>query len=137
MHPSLYDSAGKERPGQKLSRRGKPELRAAMIELGKGLFQHDPHFATYRRSLLERKMPPLKANIAVAHKAHRLAFSLMRHEALYDPGRYQLALQNGGEKRTGGPVKKDREAACRHDVTHPSPVTFPRENFTGKTPLVT
>lgn len=119
MHPSLYDSAGKERPGQELSKRGKPELRAAMIELGKGLAQLDPHFATYRRGLLDRKMPPLKANIAVAHKAHRLAFSLMRHETTYDPLRYQQALKNGGEMRTGGPVKKDREAACRHDVTHP------------------
>lgn len=140
MHPSLYDSAGKERPGQRLSRRGKPELRFAIVELGKGLSHFDPVFAAYRQALLDRGMPKLRANIAVGHKAHRLAFSLMRQQTAYDPDRYQQSLTNGGERRlivTGGPVKKDREAACRHDVTHPSPATLPRHNSTGKTPLVT
>ncbi|MCU1593615.1 MAG: family transposase [Frankiales bacterium] len=141
MHPSTYDSAGSTRGGQTLSRRGSPELRAAIIELGKGLAQRDEHFATYRAGLLARRMPPLKANIATGHKAHRLAFSLMRTGNEYDPDRYAGSLSSGGERRqqaTGGPVKKyDREAACRHDVTHPPSTTVPRQNSTRKTPLVT
>lgn len=109
MHPSTYDSAGKDRGGQKLSRRGSPELRAAIVELGKGLAQRDPHFSTYRRQLLDRRMPPLKANIAVGHKAHRLAFSLMRSGQDYDPDHYAASLISGGERRklrAGGPVNK-------------------------------
>lgn len=149
MHPSTYDSAGRDRGGQKLSRRGSPELRAAIIELGKGLAQRDPHFAAYRAQLLARRMPPLKAAVAVGHKAHRLAFALMRAGQTYDPDRYASALASGGERRrstscpdleqeAGGPVNKnDREAACRHDVTHPPATTVPRQNLTRKTPLLT
>lgn len=149
MHPSTYDSAGKDRAGQTLSRRGSPQLRAAIIELGKGLSQRDPHFAAYRAQLLERRMPPLKAAVAVGHKAHRLAFALMRAGHPYDPDRYASALASGGDRRrpasrpslhqeAGGPVNKnDREAACRHDVTHPPTSTVPRQNHTRKTPLPT
>lgn len=107
MHPATYDSAGTSRGGQRLSRRGSPDLRAAIVELGKGLAQRDPHFAAYKRQLLGRGMPALKANIAVGHKAHRLAFALMRSGAEYDSDRYTRSLQTGGERRagTGGPVK--------------------------------
>ena len=116
MHPSSYDSAGRDRGGQKLSRRGSPELRAAIIDLGRGLAQRDEHFAAYRKELISRGMPPLKAQIAVGHKAHRLAFSLLRAQQPYDPGRYAASLATGGERRTprqtttttgtGGPVNK-------------------------------
>jgi transposase len=141
MIPTTYDSAGSKRGGQRLSRRGSPELRAAIVELGKGLAQRDPHFAAYKRSLLERNMPALKANIAVGHRAHRLAFALMRAEQTYDPDRYATSVRQSGERRkptTGGPVKKfHREAVCRHDVTHPPTVTVPRRSRPRKTPLVT
>ncbi len=107
MHPSTYDSAGTSRGGQHLSRRGSPDLRSAIVELGKGLAQRDPLFATYKRQLLGRGMPAVKANIAVGHKAHRLAFALMRASEPYDPDRYARSLQQGGERRlrAGGPVK--------------------------------
>lgn len=144
LHPTTYDSAGRDRGGQTISRRGSVELRAAIIELGKGLAQRDPLFATYKQSLLDRKMPPLKANVAVGHKAHRLAFSLMRSGENYDPERYAHSLLHGGERRkenpkvTGGPVNKnDREAACRHDVTHPPTPTIASHNSIGNTPLTT
>ena len=150
MHPSTYDSAGRDRGGQTLSRRGSPELRSAIIELGKGLGQRDRHFAAYRAQLLERRMPPLKAAVAVGHKAHRLAFALMRAGQHYDPDRYATSVSGGGERRrpahrqpqdeqgAGGPVNKnDREAACRHDVTHPPATTVPRDNRTRKTPQLT
>ena len=146
MHPSTYDSAGRDRSGQKLSRRGSPELRAAIIELGRGLARRDPHFAAYRAALLRRGMPPLKAQVAVGHKAHRLAFRMLLTQQPYDPDRYARSVTDGGERRTAhpattaasGPVRKNhREAACRHDVTHPPAPTVPRQNSTRKTPLVT
>lgn len=99
MHPSSYDSAGSSRGGQKLSRRGSPELRAAIIDLGRGLAQSDPQFGTYRAGLLGRGMPPLKAQVAVGHKAHRLAFSLLRTQQPYDPERYARSAATSGERR--------------------------------------
>ena len=99
MHPSSHDSAGSSRAGQQLSRRGSPELRAAIIDLGRGLAQRDPHFAAYRVSLLGRGMPPLKAQVTVGHKAHRLAFGLLRSQQPYHPDRYALSIAGGRERR--------------------------------------
>jgi transposase len=46
--PASYESAGRARSGQGVSREGNAELRNAIIELGRGLVQHDPDFARYR-----------------------------------------------------------------------------------------
>lgn len=136
--PSSYESAGRVRRRQGVSREGSAELRNAIIELGRGLAQRDPDFARYRASLTNR-MPPLKAAVAVGHRAHRLAFALMRSGQRYDPGRLAESVASGGERRTrttGGPVNNiNREAACRHDVTHPSVTTVPRQPASRKTPL--
>ena len=43
--PALYQSAGRSRTRQHISREGSVELRQAIIELGRGLAQHDPDFA--------------------------------------------------------------------------------------------
>jgi transposase len=45
--PTSYESAGKARPGQRISREGSVELREAILELGRGLAQHDPDFGAY------------------------------------------------------------------------------------------
>lgn len=136
--PASYESAGRRRAGQGISREGSGELRNAIVELGRGLAQHDPDFARYRAQLGSR-MKPLMAVIAVGHRAHRLAFALMRNGERYDPARLAESVATGGERRTrktGGPVNKmNREAACRHDVTHPPTITVPRHNPMRKTPL--
>jgi transposase len=138
--PASYESAGRARSGQGVSREGNAELRNAIIELGRGLVQHDPDFARYRAQVGSR-MKPLMAAIAVGHRAHRLAFALIRNGELYDPARLAESVANRGERRpakTGGPVNKvSREAACRHDVTHPPTITVPRHNTTRKIPLRT
>ena len=46
--PASYESAGRARRGQGISREGNAELRNAIIELGRGLAQRDPDFARYR-----------------------------------------------------------------------------------------
>jgi transposase len=138
--PASYESAGRARRGQGISREGNAELRTAIIELGRGLAQRDPDFARYRAAVANR-MKPLQAAIAVGHRAHRLAFALMRNGEPYDPARLARAVANGGERRskkTGGPVNKiNREAACRHDVTHPPATTVSRTTTTRKTPVCT
>ena len=134
--PASYESAGRARGGQGISREGNAELRNALIELGRGLAHSDPGFARYRASV-DARMEPLMAAIAVGHRAHRLAFALMRSGDPYDPARLAESVASNGERRTkkaGRPVKKNsREAACRHDVTHPPVTTVPRTAAAHKT----
>lgn len=137
--PASYESAGRARRGQGISREGNAQLREAIIELGRGLAQRDPDFARYRASLTSR-MKPLQAAIAVGHRAHRLAFALMRNGEPYDPARLAESVATGGARRTrrrAGPSTNDREAACRHDVTHPPASTLPQPTPTRKTPVRT
>jgi transposase len=135
--PASYESAGRARRGQGISREGNAELRTAIIELGRGLAQRDPDFARYRASVSAR-MKPLMAAIAVGHRAHRLAFALMRSGQPYDPARLAESVATNGErrpKRAGRPIKENsREATCRHDVTHPPITTVPRTAAARKTP---
>jgi hypothetical protein len=86
--PALYESAGRRRAGQHISREGSVELRSAIIELGRGLSQHDPDFSEYRHKLLAEHKPPLVAAVAVGRRAHRLAFAMMRDGRPYDPKRW-------------------------------------------------
>jgi transposase len=134
--PASYESAGRARGGQGISREGNAELRSAIIELGRALAQRDPDFARYRASVGAR-MKPMMAAIAAGHRAHRLAFALMRSGEAYDPARLAESVASNGERRTkkaGRPVKKNsREATCRHDVTHPPMTTVPRTTATRKT----
>jgi len=55
--PTMHASAGRSRAGQHISREGSVELRQAIIELGRGLAQHDPDFGDYRRRLLSAGKP--------------------------------------------------------------------------------
>ena len=137
--PASYESAGRARRGQGISREGNAKLRDAIIELGRGLAQRDPDFARYRAGLAAR-MKPLQAAIAVGHRAHRLAFALMRNGERYDPARLAESVTTGGHRRSrrrAGPSTNDREAACRHDVTHPPTSTLPQPTAPRKTPIRT
>jgi transposase len=137
--PASYESAGRARRGQGISREGNADLRNAIIELGRGLAQRDRDFARYRSSLAGR-MKPLQAAIAVGHRAHRLAFALMRSGEPYDPARLAESVATGGARRSprrAGPSTNDREAACRHDVTHPPAPTLPQPTARRKTPVRT
>ncbi|HLN78104.1 MAG TPA: hypothetical protein VK204_13730 [Nocardioidaceae bacterium] len=86
--------------------------------MGRGLAQHDPRFAAYKRTLLDRGKRPKVANVAVGHRAHRLAFALIRNQETYDPDRFATAISTNGERRaptdrTPGPFHH----ASAHAVT--------------------
>lgn len=83
--PSSKDSAQKGPPDLAITRAGSARLRSAILELGKGLGKHHPDFAAYRQQLLDRNKPRKVAVIAVAHRAHRLAFAMLRDGAPFDP----------------------------------------------------
>lgn len=93
--PTSYESAGRARPGQHISREGSVELRQAIIELGRGLSQHEPDFIGYRRRLLEARKPASVAAVAVGHRAHRLAFAMLRSQQPYDPERWSESVAAG------------------------------------------
>ncbi len=101
--PAEYSSAGRSRGGQRISREGSVELRTAIIELGRGLANHDPDFAAYRRRLRNQGKRPMVAAVAVGHRAHRLAFAMLRTQQRYDPNRWAAAVADGPVMaKTGG-----------------------------------
>ena len=93
--PASYESARKARSGQHISREGSVELRDAIIELGKGLSQFDPEFASYKRRLVGDGKKRSIAAVAVGHRAHRLAFAMLRSQCPYDPGRWATSVATG------------------------------------------
>ena len=86
LTPASYESAGRSRPGLGITKAGSVTLRAAILELGLGMGKHQPDLIAYRAQLLARKKPPKVAAVAVAHRAHRIAFALLRDGAIFDPG---------------------------------------------------
>lgn len=101
--PAEYSSAGRSRGGQHISREGSVELRTAIIELGRGLAGHEPDFAAYRRRLRSNGKRPMVAAVAVGHRAHRLAFAMLRTQEPYDPTRWAAAVAGGPVMaKTGG-----------------------------------
>lgn len=108
--PSTKDSAQKGPPNLAITRAGSARLRSAILELGKGLGAHHPDFAAYRAQLIDRKKPHKVAAIAVAHRAHRLAFAMLRDGATYDP--------NHQEARNG-PARHNAPKGAGNDVTGP------------------
>lgn len=101
--PAEYSSAGRHRGGQHISREGSVELRSAIIELGRGLAGHDDDFAAYRRRLRSSGKRPAVAAVAVGHRAHRLAFAMLRTQEPYDPKRWAAAVADGPVMaKTGG-----------------------------------
>jgi transposase len=101
--PAEYSSAGRRRSGQHISREGSVELRSAILELGRGLAGHDDDFADYRRRLRSIGKRPAVAAVAVGHRAHRLAFAMLRTQEPYDSKRWAAAVADGPVMaKTGG-----------------------------------
>jgi transposase len=113
--PTMYSSARRARPGQHISREGSVELRSAIIELGRGLAQHDPDFRAYRARLLAANKSASVAAVAVGHRAHRLAFALLRSQHPYDPDLWARSAA------AGMTVMAKTAGAHQNDVTCPPP----------------
>jgi transposase len=94
LSPSSNDSSG--RVGKPtISREGSVELRHAILTLGQGLSLHHPDFAAYKRRLIAGGKKPLVAAVAVGHRAHRLAFAMIRNQQPFDPERWAEAIAKG------------------------------------------
>jgi len=84
LTPSSYESAGRRATTVRISKIGSVELRQATMALGVGITLHHPEFAAYRARLRASGKKPIVATIAVAHRAHRLAFAILRSQKPYD-----------------------------------------------------
>lgn len=88
LSPMQYESAGKRRDGT-ISREGSVELRRALIDLGVGLWHCDPAAKAHAAALKQRGKHGGIIACALAHRANRIAFALVRDQATYDPTRWE------------------------------------------------
>ena len=84
LSPMQYESAGKRRDGT-ISREGSVALRRALIDLGMGLWLQDPAAKTYASGLKSRGKRGGIIACALAHRATRIAYALVRDHANYNP----------------------------------------------------
>jgi transposase len=87
LSPMQYESAGKRRDGT-ISREGSVTLRRALIDLGIGLWLTDAAAKTYAAGLKARGKHGGVIACALAHRASRIAYALVRDHATYDPTRW-------------------------------------------------
>ena len=78
-----YESAGKRRDSV-TSREGSVELRRALIDLGLGLWLNEPAARRHATALKARGKKGRVIACAMAHRANRIAFALVRDQADYD-----------------------------------------------------
>jgi transposase len=71
-----------------ISREGSVELRRALIDLGLGLWLSDPAAKAYGSSLRARGKKGLVIACAMANRANRIAFALVRDQRPYDPSKW-------------------------------------------------
>jgi transposase len=84
LSPMQYESAGKRRDGA-ISREGSVMLRRALIDLGIGLWLNDPAAKAYGASLRARGKKGGVIACAMANRANRIAFALVRDQSSYRP----------------------------------------------------
>lgn len=87
LNPIQYESAGKRRDSV-ISREGSVELRRALIDLGVGLWLSERAAKLYGLALRERGKKGLVIACAMANRANRIAFALVRDQATYNPARW-------------------------------------------------
>jgi transposase len=87
LTPVIYESAGRRRDGG-ISREGSVQLRRALLDLGIGLWLQDQPARGYARTLRERGKPGGIITCALAKRASRIAFAMVRDQLPYDPARW-------------------------------------------------
>ncbi len=87
LSPMQYESAGKRRDGR-ISREGSVTLRRALVDLGVGLWLNEPAAKAYAAGLRARGKKGGVIACALAHRANRIAYALVRDQGSYDPTRW-------------------------------------------------
>jgi transposase len=87
LTPTQYESAGRRRDGG-ISREGSVPLRRALLDLGIGLWHRDHAAQAYAGRLRERGKPGGIIACALAHRANKIAYAMVRDQKPYDPTRW-------------------------------------------------
>ena len=87
LSPAQYESAGKRRDGS-ISREGSVQLRRALIDLGIGLWHADPAARRYGQQLRARGKKGGVIGCAMANRANKIAYALVRDQSGYDAARW-------------------------------------------------
>ena len=87
LTPRLYESAGRRRDGR-ITREGSVPLRVALVDLGIGLWHTEPAARAYGQQLRARGKPGAIIAIAMAHRANRIAFAMVRDQNPWDGRRW-------------------------------------------------
>jgi transposase len=87
LSPAQYESAGRRRDGT-ISREGSVALRRALIDLGIGLWHADPAARRYGQQLRARGKKGAVIGCAMAHRANKIAYAMVRDQTGYDPSRW-------------------------------------------------
>lgn len=88
LTPVVNESSGHRFDGE-ISREGSVALRRVLLELAQGLRHHDPAARAYAARLAARGKPSMIAWTALANRANRIAFAMVRDQAVYDPDRWR------------------------------------------------
>jgi transposase len=87
LSPAQYESAGKRRDGS-ISREGSVALQRALIDLGIGLWRADPAARRYGQQLRARGKRGGVIGCAMANRANKIAYAMVRDQSGYNPGRW-------------------------------------------------
>jgi transposase len=87
LSPMQYESAGHRRDGT-ISREGSVELRRALIDLGIGLWLTEPAAKRYGQQLRARGKKGGVIGCAMAHRANKIAYALVRDQTSYQSSRW-------------------------------------------------
>jgi len=87
LTPRLYESAGHRNDGH-ITREGSVLLRVALIDLGLGLWHQEPASRHYGAELRTRGKPGGIIACAMAHRANKIAFAMVRHQQPWEPDRW-------------------------------------------------
>lgn len=82
LTPVQYESAGRRRDGA-ISREGSVPLRRALLDLGIGLWHGDRAARDYATGLRERGKPGGVIACALAHRANKIAYAMVRDQKPY------------------------------------------------------
>jgi transposase len=88
LTPQVYASAGRRHDGG-ITREGSVALRRALLGLGVGRWRCDPAARADAASLRARGKHGGVIATAVAQRANRIAFAMVRDQACYDSDRWR------------------------------------------------
>jgi transposase len=87
LTPKTYESTGTRYDGQ-ICREGSVELRGALHELGMGLWLNEPTSRARAAALKARGKPAGIIACAMANRANKITFAMVRDQTPFDPRRW-------------------------------------------------